>query len=61
MFATQFVKAAGGIVTAVCSETNRELHTVIDRTYEMEEIRKAHIYSQSGRVKGKVIVNINTN
>ncbi len=40
---------------------NGELHTVIDRTYEMEEIGKAHTYSQSGRVKGKIIVNINTN
>ncbi len=33
-----------------------KLRTVIDRTYAPEAIREAHDYSQSGRVRGKLVV-----
>ncbi len=33
-----------------------ELRTLIDRTYTPEAIREAHDYSQSGRVRGKLVV-----
>ena len=33
-----------------------QLRTLIDRTYAPEAIREAHDYSQSGRVRGKLVV-----
>lgn len=33
-----------------------KLRTLIDRTYKPEAIREAHDYSQSGRVRGKLVV-----
>ncbi|MCP4105120.1 MAG: NAD(P)-dependent alcohol dehydrogenase [Desulfobacteraceae bacterium] len=38
-----------------------KIRGVIDKVYEMEEIREAHDYSQSGLVKGKIIINISKN
>jgi NADPH:quinone reductase-like Zn-dependent oxidoreductase len=35
-----------------------KLRTVIDTVYPLEEIRKAHAYSQSGRVKGKLVLKV---
>ena len=32
-----------------------QLRTVVDRTYPMDSIREAHAYSQSGRVRGKLV------
>ena len=34
------------------------LRTVIDRVYMLEEVRLAHEYSESGRVQGKIVMNI---
>lgn len=33
-----------------------KIQVVIDRTYSLEEARKAHEYSQSGRAKGKLVL-----
>ncbi len=34
-----------------------KIKVVIDRTYPLEEARKAHEYSQSGRARGKLVLN----
>ncbi len=52
-----WVKPAGQDLEVIRSmiETG-QVRTVIDRTYAPEAIRDAHDYSQSGRVRGKLVV-----
>lgn len=38
--------------------TNQQLRTVIQHTYAMEDIQAAHDVSQTGRVSGKLVINI---
>ncbi len=57
-----WVKSSGeDLKTITKMIENGELRTVIDRIYSMDEIQEAHIYSQSGRVRGKIVIDINTN
>lgn len=35
-----------------------KLQTVVDRTYQLEELPQAHDYSESGQVKGKLILKL---
>lgn len=37
---------------------NGQLKTIIDRTYQLEEIAQAHAYSESGKVKGKLLLTL---
>ncbi|UFH51883.1 NAD(P)-dependent alcohol dehydrogenase [Spirosoma sp. KNUC1025] len=37
---------------------NGKLQTIIDRTYQLDELAQAHAYSESGKVKGKLIVKL---
>ena len=58
------------LYTGVTNETREDLETiarmistgdvkpVIDKSYEMEEIREAHTYVESGRKRGNVIIKI---
>lgn len=34
------------------------IHPVIDRVYPLEEIREAHLYSENGHVRGKIVISI---
>ena len=36
--------------------TNGKIRVVIDRTYALEEVAKAHEYSESGRARGKIVL-----
>ncbi len=38
-----------------------KLKTVIDRRYTLEQIREAHVYAESFRKKGNVVINITSN
>jgi len=37
-----------------------KIRTIVDRVYAMKEIRQAHEYSESGRVRGKVVMDTTT-
>jgi 2-desacetyl-2-hydroxyethyl bacteriochlorophyllide A dehydrogenase len=54
-----WVKSSGKDLTTISKLINNgQLTTVIDGTYKMEEIKEAHFYSQSGRIKGKIVLDI---
>ncbi|MCK5343446.1 MAG: zinc-binding dehydrogenase, partial [Candidatus Heimdallarchaeota archaeon] len=38
--------------------TEGKLIPLIDRTYNLEEIRDAHVYSESGRARGKIVIKV---
>lgn len=38
-----------------------QLKTIIDRTYRLDEIAQAHAYSESGKVKGKLLLELVAN
>ncbi|MBI4650230.1 zinc-binding dehydrogenase [Candidatus Desantisbacteria bacterium] len=37
---------------------DKKVIPLIDRTFTLEQIRDAHIYSETERVKGKVVIKI---
>jgi NADPH:quinone reductase-like Zn-dependent oxidoreductase len=54
-----WVKSSGKDLTTISKLINNgQLNTVIEGTYKMEEIKEAHAYSQSGRIKGKIVLEI---
>jgi NADPH:quinone reductase-like Zn-dependent oxidoreductase len=56
-----WVKSSGEDLSIISNMINsRQLNTVIDRTYKMEDIKEAHSFSQTGRVKGKIVLDIVT-
>jgi len=39
--------------------TQKELKIIIDKEYGLHELQAAHTYSESGRVKGKIVIKVN--
>lgn len=37
---------------------SKKLKVVIDREYKLEELPKAHEYSETGKAKGKILIKI---
>lgn len=76
LFITQFItsitggkKARGILLKMIRDDLNwirdqialSNLKVVIDKTYSMNEVQKAHEYSESERVRGKIVVVIDEN
>ena len=36
----------------------KKLTPLIDRVFTLEEIREAHVYSETGRARGKIVIKI---
>ncbi|HEX2993432.1 MAG TPA: NAD(P)-dependent alcohol dehydrogenase [Anaerolineales bacterium] len=54
-----WVKPSGGDLEAIAQMIDKGfLRTAIDRVYALEDIRLAHEYSESGRVQGKIVIDI---
>ena len=55
-----WVKPSGADLEAIAQVIDRgRLRTIIDRVYAMKDIRKAHEYSESAHVRGKLVIDIN--